>query len=172
MMMSGKIQSEIKHAKPFKSVEQEVFLNILKTADALMTDLAELLKPHGISPTQYNVLRILRGAGAGCCAGGHPDAGAQGLACREIGQRMLTRDPDLTRLLDRLEDRGLIGRERDKKDRRMIATRVTDAGLALLKTLDKPVLDMHKAQLGHLGEKKLHELLTLLEGVRGKCTNE
>src|SRR5260221_6670801 len=127
--MAGKIQSEIKKTRPFENIEQEVFLNIQKTADVLMSEVTELFKLHGISHTQYNVLRILRGAGAGCCGGGHLDPGAKGLACREIGERMITRDPDMTRLLDRLEDRGLIVRERDKADRRMISTRVTDAGL-------------------------------------------
>src|SRR3954451_22518660 len=111
--MAGRIQSEIKKAHPFESREQEAFLNLLKTADVLMAELAELLKPHGISPTQYNVLRILRGVGAGCCGGGHPDPAAKGVPCRDIGQRMITRDPDITRLLDRLEDRALIARQRD-----------------------------------------------------------
>src|SRR4051795_2894678 len=101
--MSGKLQSEIRKARAFESPEQEVFLNLLRTSDALMAEVTEFLKPHGISPTQYNVLRILRGAGAGCCGGGRPDPGARGLACREIGERMITRDPDMTRLLDRLE---------------------------------------------------------------------
>src|SRR5215218_260359 len=114
--MAGKIKSEIGQTRPFKSVEQEVFLNVLRTAECLMTELSELLKPHGISPTQYNVLRILRGAGAGCCAGGHHDPAAAGVPCRDISQRMITRDPDMTRLLDRLESNGLIVRERDKKD--------------------------------------------------------
>src|SRR3954454_21117537 len=118
--MSGKLKDEIGKAKPFESVEQEVFLNLLRTADALMAEVTEFLKPHGVSPTQYNVLRILRGAGAGCCGGGHADPGTRGLACREVGERMITRDPDMTRLLDRLEDRGFIVRERDRKDRRMI----------------------------------------------------
>lgn len=170
--MAGKIQSEIKKARPFASVEQEVFLNIQKTADCLMAEVAEFFKPYGVSPTQYNVLRILRGAGAGCCGGGHADPAAKGLACREIGERMITRDPDMTRLLDRLEERGLIGRERDKADRRMISTRITDAGLDLLKTLDQPLLELHEKQLGHLGKKRLGELLTLLEGVRGHCMND
>jgi DNA-binding MarR family transcriptional regulator len=147
-------------------LEQEVFLNLLKTADALMAELAELLKPHAISPTQYNVLRILRGVGAGCCGGGHADPNAKGVPCREIAQRMITRDPDITRLLDRLEDRGLIARQRDTADRRMISTRITDAGLDLLRTLDQPLLELHHRQLGHLPEPRLQELLTLLESVR------
>ena len=170
--MAGKINSEIKKTQPFASVAQEVFLNLQKTADCLMAEVSELFKPHGISPTQYNVLRILRGAGAGCCDGGHADPGAKGLACGEIAERMITRDPDMTRLLDRLEDRGLIGRERDKADRRMISTRITEAGLELLKKLDRPVMELHERQLAHLGKKKLNELLTLLEAVRGYCTEE
>lgn len=164
--MAGRLQGEIKKTDAFRSVEQEVFLNLQKTADVLMTELAELFKPHSISPTQYNVLRILRGAGAGCCEGGHPDPNAQGVPCREIAQRMITHDPDMTRLLDRLEDRKLIVRERDKKDRRMISTRITDAGLELLRGLDEPVMELHRRQLGHLGQEKLEELLDLLERVR------
>ena len=166
--MSGKLQGEIRKANPFASVEQEVYLNILKTADVLLTAAIELLKPFGLSPTQYNALRILRGAGAGCCAGGHVDPGAHGLACREIGERMITRDPDLTRLLDRLEGRGLVSRCREQKDRRMVATRITEAGLDLLKQIDEPIMELHRKQLGHLGEDKLKELLELLEAVRGR----
>jgi len=85
---------------------------------------------------------------------------------------MITRDPDMTRLLDRLDDRGLIARERDKADRRMISTRITDAGLELLKAIDAPLLELHEKQLGHLGGAKLEDLLTLLEEVRGRCIKE
>lgn len=151
---------------PFESIAADVFLAIQKTADMLMTELAEFFKPHRISPTQYNVLRILRGAGAGCSDARHVDPDARGLACGEIAHRMITRDPDMTRLLDRLEDRGLIARQRDKADRRMITVRITDAGLKLLKGLDQPLVDLHDQQLGHLGAKKLEALLELLEEVR------
>lgn len=164
--MAGKIKDEVKQVGRLRSLEQDVFLNIQKTSDVLMTELAELFKPHGISPTQYNVLRILRGAGAGCCEGGHHDPNAEGVPCREIAGRMITHDPDMTRLLDRLEDRGLIVRERAKKDRRMIITRITDVGLELLQRLDEPVMELHDRQLGHLGKGKLEELLTLLERAR------
>lgn len=165
-MVSGKLNNEISKAKPFERLTQEVFLNLLRTADLLAAEFAELFKQHGISPTQYNVLRILRGAGAGCCADGHLDPSAEGLACREIGQRMITRDPDMTRLLDRLEERNLIVRERDRKDRRVITTRITDDGLELLRQLDQPVLDLHDRQLGHLGDERLNQLCDLLEAVR------
>ncbi len=164
--MSGKLKDEIRKRKPFDSLEQEVFLNLQKTADVLLTDASEVLKPFGLSPTQYNVLRILRGAGAGCRGGGHSDPAAKGIACREIGQRMITRDPDITRLLDRLEDRGLITRARETEDRRVINTKITQAGLDLLAGLDEPVLEMHRRQLGHLGKQKLNELLELLEKAR------
>lgn len=164
--MAGKLQNEIRKARAFASLSQEVFLNLLKTADVLAGQVAELLKPFGISATQYNVLRILRGAGAGCCGGGRAVPDAKGLACREIGQRMITRDPDLTRLLDRLEKNGLIVRERDTKDRRVVHTRITDGGLDVLKKLDEPVMNLHELQLGHLKKKELEELLELLERVR------
>jgi DNA-binding MarR family transcriptional regulator len=146
-----------------QSSAQAVFLVLQKTADVLMGELSEFFRPHGISATQYNVLRILRGAGAGCGEDGRFDAASKGLACGEIAHRMITRDPDMTRLLDRLEDRGLIGRERDKADRRMITVRITQAGLKLLAGLDEPLLALHESQLGGLGEKKLEVLLDLLE---------
>src|SRR5262245_36007951 len=101
------------HAKPFATLEQEVFVNAQRTADWLMRDLEDVLKDAHLSPTQYNVLRILR------------SAGTSGMACHEIGQRMITRDPDMTRLLDRLEDRELIGRSRERQDRRVIRVRIS-----------------------------------------------
>jgi DNA-binding MarR family transcriptional regulator len=152
--MTGRLRAEIKQRKPFQTAQQEAFLNLLRTADALMRGEVEVLKPAGLSPAQYNVLRILRGAGA------------RGLACREVGERMVTRDPDITRLLDRLEERGLVRRSREREDRRVITTRITEEGLDLLKKLDGPVARLHEQQLGHLGAKRLRSLIALLEVAR------
>jgi len=148
--------------------EQEVFLAIQKTADVLMTELAEFLKAHGVSPTQYNVLRILRGA-ARAGKGGHAATEAAGLSCGAIAERMLTHDPDMTRLLDRLEARGLLARQRSRDDRRRVAASITDAGLEVLKAIDQPLLELHRRQLGHVGPKKLGQLLDLLDEVRRLC---
>jgi DNA-binding MarR family transcriptional regulator len=155
--MTGRVQKEIKQRKPFRRIEDEAFVNIQRTADALMQGVAATLKPMGLSPSQYNVLRILRGAEPG------------GLACREIADRMITRDPDITRLLDRLEDRGLVARSRDREDRRVITTRITEKGSRLLKELDEPIEALHVKQLGHLGNEKLRSLIDLLEGARIKA---
>ena len=154
--MTGQIRKETRHKKPFRRVEDEAFVNLLRTVDALMQGVATTLKPSGLSPAQYNVLRVLRGAG--------PD----GLACREIGERMIAKDPDITRLLDRLEERGLISRSRDRADRRVITTRITDKGLRILKELDKPIEELHVKQLGHLGEQRLRSLVDLLEAARAR----
>lgn len=155
--MTGKLQAELKQSKPFASREEEVYLNIQRTAEALLWKATELLKPYELTPTQYNVLRILRGTGS------------EGLICREIGERMVSRDPDVTKMLDRLEARGLIARERDTKDRRVIVTRITDEGLKLLKELDRPVADNTRAMLGHLGVRRLETLNELLEAAREKA---
>jgi DNA-binding MarR family transcriptional regulator len=108
----------------------------------------------GLSLTQYNVLRILRGAGE------------QGLCCRELAERMITRDPDVTRLLDRLERRGLLARSRDSKDRRIITLRISAAGRRVLKDLDTPVAKHHRKQLSHMGQGALRKLVELLEAAR------
>ena len=123
----GRLRKEIKQTKPFGSIEEEAFLGLQRTADALMRGMVEVLKPSGLSPTQYNILRILRGAGD------------DGLSCREVGERMISRDPDMTRLLDRLEARQLVARERGRRDRRVITTRITAEGRELLKRLDASV---------------------------------
>ncbi len=139
---------------------QEVFLGILKTADLLQAELAELLKPVDLSATQYNVLRILRGAGE------------EGLACGRIADRMLTHDPDMTRLLDRLEKRGFIERWRDKADRRVVRTRITAAGRKLLAGLDEPVMELHRVQLASMGARELKALAALLADVRERFPGE
>lgn len=152
--MSRDLQSEIKQKKPFQLREEEVFLNIMRTADFLQRRGSDLFKSVNLSPNQYNVLRILRGAGE------------DGLACGEIADRMVTRDPDITRLLDRLEKRGLVRRTREKDDRRIVTTRIAKAGLDLLKRMDEPVAKLHKAQLGHLDAKQQEALIRLLEACR------
>src|SRR5436305_12506073 len=126
--------------------EEAAFLDLLRTCDLLSRGPGQVLKTEDLSATQYNVLRILRGA-------------PEGLPCGEIGSRMITRDPDITRLLDRLEKRGLVSRCRETRDRRLVLTSITDAGLKLLAQLDTPVLDAHHLQLGHLGQEKLKTLL-------------
>jgi DNA-binding MarR family transcriptional regulator len=152
--MAGGIQAEIKQRKPFKSLEAEALLALLRTADQLQGRVAEMLKPHQLSPTQYNALRILRGA--------EP----KGLPCSQIGERMINRDPDVTRLLNRLEDRGLVERGRDSKDRRVIAARATRLALELLKSLDRPVEEFQRRLLGHLGKHRLKTLIRLLDAAR------
>jgi len=144
------IQDEIKQTKPFATPEEEAAVSLERTAGRLAWQLAESLKPHGISPTQYNALRILRGAGK------------QGWACSEIAERMINRDPDITRLLDRLERRGLVERSRGKKDRRVITARITSVGLELLSKLDRPVEEFHKKVLGHMRGHGLDTLIKLL----------
>jgi DNA-binding MarR family transcriptional regulator len=136
------------------SREEDAFLDLLRTCDLLSRGLAHLLKSQDISPTQYNVLRILRGSPAG-------------LPCGEIASRMITRDPDVTRLLDRLEGRGLISRSRDAKDRRAVVARITPEGLKLLERLDEPIQEGHRKQLGHLGRERLSALTELLAAARG-----
>lgn len=136
--------------------EESVFLDLLRTADVLSRRLAYVLKADDLSATQYNVLRILRGA-------------PLGLTCGEMGNRMITRDPDITRLLDRMEKRGLISRCRETKDRRMVLTRITPEGLKILARLDEPVQEAHRDQLGHLGQERLRALTELLRACRGEA---
>jgi DNA-binding MarR family transcriptional regulator len=125
----------------------------MRTNEMLSHRFAQVFKDADLSPTQYNVLRILRGA-------------SEGLACGEIGNRMVTRDPDMTRLLDRLEKRSLVSRCRDTKDRRTVWTRITPEGVELLARLDGPVRAAHQELLGHLGSKRLKQLTDLLRLAR------
>lgn len=152
--MKAAVQPRRRERKHSTCPEEEAFLDLLRTTDILTRRLVGVLKPADLSSTQYNVLRILRGS---------PD----GLPCGEIASRMITRDPDITRLLDRLEKRGLISRCREAKDRRMVLTRITEEGLKVLGKLDGPVQEAHREQLGHLGAARLRELAELLSAARG-----
>jgi len=133
--------------------EEAAFLELARTTDMLSRGLVRVLKPEDLSPTQYNVLRILRGT-------------PEGLPCGEIAARMITRDPDVTRLLDRLEKRGLISRCRETEDRRMVMARITADGLKVLARLDGPVVETHRRQLGHLGKDRIQALTELSKAAR------
>jgi DNA-binding MarR family transcriptional regulator len=149
-----KLQKELKQIKPFPSPEEELSLSIVRTSERLSQKMGKLLKQADLTPTQYNALRILRGAGT------------EGASCTEISDRMVTMDSDITRLLDRLEARGLISREREAKDRRRIQTHISEQGLRLISELDGPVTEYHRQQLGFLGEKKIAILIKSLEEIR------
>jgi DNA-binding MarR family transcriptional regulator len=152
--MSRALSQEIHQRKPFVSLEEEAFLGLQRTASLLLQSLGRELKGHDLTPAQYNTLRILRGAG--------PDA----LTCGEIGDRLVSPGPDVTRLLDRLEQRGLVTRLRDAEDRRVVRARITEQGLDLLATLDDPVGRMLGRLLGSLGEERLRTFVSLLDQAR------
>ena len=152
--MSNALHRELRQRKPFTSLAQEAHLSVSRTAAVLAERFEELLKPHGISPTQFNVLRILRGA--------EPD----GLCRHEIKARLLSRMPDVTRLLDRMETAGLVVSERSSADRREVSTRLTARGRELVDALDEPVAAEHERRFGRLGEDDLRALVQLLAEVR------
>jgi DNA-binding MarR family transcriptional regulator len=138
----------------FRSREQQATLGLLRTADAIKRSLAHLIEPHGITPQQYNVLRILRGAGA------------DGLPTLTIGERMIEQTPGVTRLVDRLERKGLVARTPCPKDRRRVFCRITTKGLDLLKELDEPVNRWDAQTVSVLPASELDSLITLLDRVR------
>lgn len=149
-----KLGAEIAQRKPFESLEEEAFLSLQRTAALLLRAVARELETHDLTPAQYNALRILRGAG--------PEA----LTCGEIGERLVSPGPDVTRLLDRLEKQGLIQRLRDEQDRRIVRARITERGNALLEQLDGPVDRVLRNLLGPVGEGDLRRLIELLERTR------
>jgi DNA-binding MarR family transcriptional regulator len=153
------LQHEIKKKRPFESAEQEVALNILRTSDQFQNRFGKLFREHGLTLSQYNVLRILRGEG-------------QPLPCLEIADRMIQVVPAITGLIDRLEKEGLVRRERCTEDRRVVYISITDKGLAVLKQLDEPLLELHKHLLGHLSRGELKELSRLLEKARERLTSK
>jgi len=139
--------------------EDRAFIALQKAADKLALQAEQLLKSNGLTGAQYNVLRILRGA--------EPD----GLPCSSISERMISHDPDMTRLLDRMEKRKLITRQRQSDDRRVVKTRITSAGLELLKKLDVPVRELHKRQFAHMGAVRVKTLAVLLDEILQQESN-
>jgi DNA-binding MarR family transcriptional regulator len=152
--MSGRLAKEIRQVKPFGTPEEEALMNLFRTTAVLQLAEAAALKPSGLSAAGYNVLRILRGAGA------------EGLRCHDIAERVLAPGPDVTRLLDRLEKRKLITRARAPEDRRGVVARITAAGQAALAELDPVVRDLPVKLLGHLGKERVAQLTALLEQAR------
>jgi DNA-binding MarR family transcriptional regulator len=152
--MSPSLQQDLRQTKPFSSLQQEAYLSVVRTTSTLTDRVEDLLKPFGISATQYNVLRILRGAGQG------------GLCRNELRDRMLTRMPDMTRLLDRMEEAGLVTRSRERDDRRMVLTQISARGRELLSELDRPMAQLHREQLSQLTDEQLRSLVDLLTLVR------
>lgn len=152
--MTPDLRTELKQRKPFTSLQHEAQLNIVRTSNLLADAFEQLLKPYGITGTQYNVLRILRGA--------EPD----GLCRNEVRERLLNRMPDATRLLDRMEEAGLVTRSRDDGDRRLVTSRITRQGRRLVDDLDEIVEEEHQRRLGHLNEQQVKNLIKLLTMVR------
>jgi len=148
------LRQELKQEKPFRSLHQEAQLNLVRTANLMTDQFEQMLRPYGITATQYNVLRILRGAEPA------------GLCRHEVSARLLNRMPDATRLLDRMEDAELVTRARGTEDRRMVKTHLTEKGLALVDSLDEAVEAEHLKQLGHLSGEQLESLIDLLTLVR------
>lgn len=156
--MTPTLQHELGKKKPFDLPEQEAYLNLLRTVALHGAEFERLFKAAGLSESTYNVLRVLRGHGA--------VAGSRGVPCSLVGEQLVARVPDVTRLLDRLESAGLVERSRTDEDRRVVLITITRKGLDLLSELDEPVRDLHVRQLGHMARKDLAELSRLLERAR------
>lgn len=152
--MSSELQRELKQNRPFAAPTQEAAVSLIRTADLMRRSIAAVVEPHGLTPQQYNVLRILRGAGD------------NGLPTLEIAERMIEQTPGITRLIDRLELKQLVSRERSVTDRRQVFCRITRAGLALLTRLDEPIVEAEQEALGVLSERQLGQLLSLLDRAR------
>ncbi len=153
--MPDNLQAELKQKKPFPRVTAEALVSVLRTAAVLDHQMTEALKPYGITHTQYNVLRILRGAGT------------NGLCGREVAERMVSRVPDVSRLLDRMEETGLISRERDPGDRRHVTARITRKGLAVLEQSTPQLEAVERARFGQVNTGWLQQLIEVLTAVRG-----
>jgi DNA-binding MarR family transcriptional regulator len=158
-MTTPKLQQELKKKQPFDSLEQEATLSVLRTSDQLQIRFARLFRGYGLTPSQYNILRILRGEG-------------KPLPILEIASRTITVVPGITGLIDRLEQAGFVNRLRCAKDRRIIYVELTDQGMKTLADLDEPLAALHRKLLGHLPQAELKELVRLLEKVRGPWASE
>lgn len=154
MTERSRLREEIQQGRPFETLELEVYLNLRRTHDRLSACVNDLLKAEGISQPQYNALRILRGAGE------------EGLPSLAVAERMVTRVPDVTRLLERLAKNGLLVRERQESDRRVVRNLLTDKGRELLSRLDEPIRQVHRTVLGHMRQEELLQLNRLLERAR------
>jgi DNA-binding MarR family transcriptional regulator len=152
--VSAKLAAEIHQTKPFARPEEEALLNLVRTHELLSQRQTEFFKQFQLTPTQYNILRILRGAGK------------EGITCSRASERMVKADPDITRLFDRLEARKLIQRERSGRDRRVVISRITAEGLKLVDAIDKPLAELLKRDMGRIGRKKLAQLIEILESLR------
>lgn len=151
----GSLRREIRQTRPFRSPGQEALLGVLRTANVLRNQVAAVIEPYGVTVQQYNVLRILRGAG------GEP------LPTLEIGARMIEQSPGVTRILDRLEAKGLVARERCPEDRRQVLCRILPEGLELLRRMDDSVEALEASALDMLDGNEQRELIALLDRVRG-----
>ncbi len=153
----SKLAQEIRQTKPFASPAEEAILNVARTHEFLNQRLSEFLKQFQLTPTQYNMLRILRGAGA------------DGVTCSQACERMITPDPDITRLLDRMEHQGWLQRERSTQDRRVVISRITERGLELANRIDAPLAQHLDQLLGHIDRGTFLDLIEILESLRGSA---
>lgn len=153
----SRLKEEIAQSRPFNSAAEEAMLNLMRTADCLSRALQREIRKWGITSTQYNVLRILRGA--------QPT----GLPCSAVGDRMITAEPDITRLLARLKAMKFVRQQRGTTDRRVVYSQITPAGLDLLAKMDEPVRQMTADAFGHMSQEELHRLVHLLEMARARC---
>ncbi len=152
-MTSGQLQRELRKKGPFDSAEQEATLNLLRTNDLFQNRFGRLFRQYGLTPSQYNVLRILRGEG-------------KPMPSLEIAERMVQVVPAITGLIDRLEKQGFVQRERSEDDRRVVYVEITRKAISLLKQMDRPVIDLHQRLIGHLTKAELKDLSRLLEKAR------
>jgi len=155
----GKLQQEIRKREPFATAEQEAVLNLFRTSDRMQHRFAKLFREYGLTPSQYNILRILRGEG-------------KAMPCLEIAQRTITVVPGITGLIDRLEQAGLVSRQRSVEDRRVVNVTITPAGEETLARLDEPLRDLHRKMLAHFSAPEVSELSRLLEKARQGCEEE